>query len=181
MISDCLSHQVRQASKAAVAGVPQLRPTGRVIEMVVTSGGSGYNDTSPPLVSITAPQGGSSSTPEDGRYKDPTLLKLEPWRRGRRAAQARAIVRDGSVVAFVLTDPGAGYKGTDRVQVVVAPPPRALTGVVAGAKGKVRVSAVDCSRLWFDCMPIVVTGAEGPDCGILDEYEPGLRLIAHLR
>jgi hypothetical protein len=29
-------------------------------------------------------------------------------------------------------------------------------------------------------MPGVVTGAEGPDCGILDEYEPGLRLIAHL-
>ena len=148
MISDCLSHQVRQAAKAAVAGVPQLRPTGRVIEMVVTSGGSGYNDASPPLVSITAPQGGSSGpSQEDGRYKDPTLLKLEPWRRGRRAAQARAIVRDGSVVAFELTDPGAGYRGTDRVQVVVAPPPRPISGVVTGAKGKVHLSAVDCSRL----------------------------------
>ena len=147
MISDCLSHQVRQAAKAAVAGVPQLRPTGRVIEMVVTSGGSGYNDASPPLVSITAPQGGSSPSQEDGRYKDPTLLKLEPWRRGRRAAQARAIVRDGSVVAFELTDPGAGYRGTDRVQVVVAPPPRPISGVVTGAKGKVHLSAVDCSRL----------------------------------
>lgn len=129
----------RQEEQAARAGVPQLAPTGRVIEMVVTSGGRGYDDDKPPLVSITAPQGGGvgGSTEDPIAAVDRSRFNREPWRSGRRAAQARAIVRDGKVVALEILDQGAGYRSTDKVSVVVAPPPRAKSGFAPAATGRV--------------------------------------------
>ena len=68
---------------AAKAAEPFLRPTGRVLTLAVTSGGSGYDPARPPLVSLTAPLNGG------------------------RAAQARSIVgKDGKIVALELTDEG---------------------------------------------------------------------------
>ena len=113
-----------RASKAAVAGVPLIRATGRVIEMVVTNGGAGYDDENPPLVSITAPL--SVAAPADVRSTDRSVSNNEPWRTGRRAAQAKAIVRNGRVVALELTDVGAGYNRASGVQVVIAKPPGLL-------------------------------------------------------
>ena len=129
----------RQEEQAARAGVPQLAPTGRVIEMVVTSGGRGYDDDNPPIVSITAPQGGGmGGTTEDPiAALDRSRFNREPWRSGRRAAEAKAIVRDGTVVAIELTDQGAGYRSTDKISVVVAPPPRTKSGFAPAATGRV--------------------------------------------
>ena len=91
-----------QAADAAKADKPRLRPTGRVIELAVTAGGAGYDDESPPLVSITAPL--SSKGSSGARLDDRASMQSEPWRMGGRAAQATAVVRDGRVVAVVLTD-----------------------------------------------------------------------------
>ena len=86
---------------AAKAAKPFLRPTGRVLTLAVTSGGSGYDPAAPPLVSLTAPLNGG------------------------RAAQARSIVgKDGKIVALELTDEGAGYRDSDKVKVAIAPPPK---------------------------------------------------------
>ena len=113
-----------RASKAAAAAVPLIKATGRVIEMVVTNGGSGYDDEQPPLVSITAPL--SAATPSDARSTDRSVSNSEPWRTGRRAAQAKAIVRNGQVVALELIDGGAGYNRGYGISVVIAaaPPPK---------------------------------------------------------
>ena len=118
-------------SASAVAEQPRLRATGRVVTVAVTNGGSGYDDANPPLVSITAPYIGTSSSDEEqaaaaragDRAGDKTTLKTEPWRLGRRAATARAIVSGGTLVAIELTDGGAGYSAGDRPIVVIAPPP----------------------------------------------------------
>ena len=122
-----------QASKAAVAGVPLIRATGRVIEMVVTNGGGGYDDEHPPLVSITAPL--SAATPSDARSSDRSVSKSEPWRTGRRAAEAKAIVINGKVVALELTDVGAGYNRGYGVSVVIATPPLVKPGQRRGSAG----------------------------------------------
>ena len=127
-----------RASKAAAAAVPLIKATGRVIEMVVTNGGSGYDDEHPPLVSITAPL--SAATPGDVRSTDRSVSNNEPWRTGRRAAQAKAIVRNGQVVALELTDCGAGYnRGYGISVVIVAPPqkPGRRRGPAEPATGKV--------------------------------------------
>ena len=128
-----------KASKAATAGVPLIRATGRVIEMVVTNGGSGYEDEHPPLVSITAPL--SAATPGDARSSDRSVYNTEPWRTGRRAAQAKAIVKNGQVVALVLTDAGAGYNRGYGISVVIAaarpPKPGRRRGSAEPATGKV--------------------------------------------
>lgn len=128
---------VNRASKAAVASVPLIKATGRVIEMVVTNGGSGYDDENPPLVSITAPL--SAATPADARPIDRSVSNSEPWRLGRRAAQAKAIVRRGQVVALELTDGGAGYNRGYGITVVIAGPPKVgrRRGPAEPATGKV--------------------------------------------
>jgi hypothetical protein len=136
----------RRTSDAAVAGQPRLRPTGRVLSMVVLSGGSGYDSSKPPAVSVTAPFSRSSSSQsgaDDVRRGDRATMQSEPWRKGRRAAQARAIVQGGRVVALELVDQGAGYRETDRVRVLIAPPPQtSLVGKAAATgAGVARVGA----------------------------------------
>ena len=126
----------RRAEKTAAASAPLLQPTGRVIEIFVTYGGSGYRDDEPPLVSITAPYTAPRSPPGVAPSQS-SDAQTEPWRNGQRAAQARAIVRGGTVVAIELVDPGAGYRASDRVLVAVAPPPRAASKFAPAARGKV--------------------------------------------
>ena len=117
----------RKSAMGARAGVPQLRASGRIIELVVTNGGGGYDDDHPPLVSITAPLREGMGTTESDRFDKNTQM-LEPWRFGRQAGQARAIVRGGRVVALELLDQGAGYRQSDNVLVAISRPPRARTG-----------------------------------------------------
>ena len=140
----------RKAAKAAIADRPQLRATGRVMELRVTSGGGGYDPANPPLVSLTAPSG--SKPGDDPRAYDRSTLETEPWRIGKRAATARATVgSDGQVKSIQLTDVGAGYRETDRVIVAIAPPPKASatarsTGATTTARSTTTTRSVGAFR-----------------------------------
>jgi hypothetical protein len=65
---------------------------------------------------------------------DRASMESQPWRMGSRAAQARAVVQGGAIVALELTDEGAGYREKDRVLVAIAPP-KGAPKVQAAAQG----------------------------------------------
>jgi hypothetical protein len=92
-------------------------------KITVTTGGSGYNPTSPPPITFT---GGAGT-----------------------GATGHAVVSGGSVVSIVLDTPGTGYFPTDAVSVTIGGPG---TGAAATAKVWPRISgttiAVFSGRVW---------------------------------
>jgi hypothetical protein len=119
---------------AGYVDVPQVTvgpPTGGVGAVVLLpgQGGSGYDPTNPPVVTIAAPLAG-----------------------GRQATVVPIVNAGGVIAGFVVTDPGRGY--TTVPTVTISPPQSPTKAVaVAGVLGDGSIGAVTVSQSGFGYYP----------------------------